>query len=273
MCARLLEAEKDEKHGRFFHTGRSGCSRRCSRATRAGLKWVLRHQFFTLMVAVGDARRHGLALRHHPERAAAAAGHRTDPRRHGCRAIDLVPGDGRATARGRRDRAARSGRRERRLVRRRGHGECDGEHGPSLHHAEAARRARRQRDARSSSGCARRRATSRASRSSCRRCRTCRSIAASSRTQYQYTLQDAGRGRARGVGAGAARENCATLPELADVASDQQIASGLQLSVEHRSRAGRAATTSRRRRSTTRSTTRLGSARSRSSSRSSTSTA
>jgi hydrophobe/amphiphile efflux-1 (HAE1) family protein len=52
MCARLLKAEREEDHGRFYHA-----TERMFQGMLdwydVGLKWVLRHQFFTLMVAVG----------------------------------------------------------------------------------------------------------------------------------------------------------------------------------------------------------------------------
>ncbi len=52
MCARLLKPETHEKHGRFF-TWTESMFERLLAAYDSGLKWVLRHQFFTLMVAVG----------------------------------------------------------------------------------------------------------------------------------------------------------------------------------------------------------------------------
>jgi multidrug efflux pump len=52
MCARLLKAEKDEKHGRFFQFT-EGLFTRLLGAYESGLKWVMRHQFLTLMVAIG----------------------------------------------------------------------------------------------------------------------------------------------------------------------------------------------------------------------------
>ncbi len=51
MCARLLKPERDEKHGRFF-TFTEGLWKGMLDAYDTGLKWVLRHQFFTLMVAI-----------------------------------------------------------------------------------------------------------------------------------------------------------------------------------------------------------------------------
>jgi len=52
MCARLLKSEKEQKHGRFFQVT-EGLFARLLGAYESGLKWVMRHQFLTLMVAVG----------------------------------------------------------------------------------------------------------------------------------------------------------------------------------------------------------------------------
>jgi len=52
MCARLLKSEKDEKHGRFYMATEKMFDWLLN-AYDFGLKWVLRHQFFTLMVAIG----------------------------------------------------------------------------------------------------------------------------------------------------------------------------------------------------------------------------
>jgi multidrug efflux pump subunit AcrB len=51
MCARLLKAESEEKHGRFFQFT-EGLFQRLLNAYDTGLKWVLRHQRFTLGVAI-----------------------------------------------------------------------------------------------------------------------------------------------------------------------------------------------------------------------------
>ena len=52
MCARLLKSEKDEKHGRFYRVTERMFDAMLG-AYDAGLKWVLKRQFLTLMVAVG----------------------------------------------------------------------------------------------------------------------------------------------------------------------------------------------------------------------------
>jgi hydrophobe/amphiphile efflux-1 (HAE1) family protein len=52
MCARLLKSEKGEKHGRFF-TWTESMFEGLLGWYETGLKWVMKHQFFTLMVAIG----------------------------------------------------------------------------------------------------------------------------------------------------------------------------------------------------------------------------
>ncbi len=52
MCARLLKAEKEEPHGKFYEVTERMFQWLLD-AYDSGLKWVLRHQFFTLMVAIG----------------------------------------------------------------------------------------------------------------------------------------------------------------------------------------------------------------------------
>ncbi len=51
MCARLLRAESEEKHGRFFHFT-EGLFQKLLHAYDRSLLWVLRHQRFTLAVAI-----------------------------------------------------------------------------------------------------------------------------------------------------------------------------------------------------------------------------
>ena len=52
MCARLLKSEKGEKHGRFYRWTETMFDRLLAWYD-GGLKWVLRHLLLTLMVAVG----------------------------------------------------------------------------------------------------------------------------------------------------------------------------------------------------------------------------
>ena len=51
MCARLLRPESEEKHGRLFHLSERYFQGMLN-AYERGLQWVLRHQGFTLIVAV-----------------------------------------------------------------------------------------------------------------------------------------------------------------------------------------------------------------------------
>jgi multidrug efflux pump len=51
MCARMLKPEAEEKHGRFF-TITENLFQRLLNGYESGLKWVLRHQAFTLWVAI-----------------------------------------------------------------------------------------------------------------------------------------------------------------------------------------------------------------------------
>jgi hydrophobe/amphiphile efflux-1 (HAE1) family protein len=51
MCSRLLKAEKEDEHGRFYHATER-MFEWMLHVYEIGLKWVMRHQFFTLMIAV-----------------------------------------------------------------------------------------------------------------------------------------------------------------------------------------------------------------------------
>jgi hydrophobe/amphiphile efflux-1 (HAE1) family protein len=51
MCARLLKRDRPEDHGWFYEITERAWQAMLN-AYEAGLKWVLRHQFFTLMIAV-----------------------------------------------------------------------------------------------------------------------------------------------------------------------------------------------------------------------------
>jgi hydrophobe/amphiphile efflux-1 (HAE1) family protein len=51
MCGRLLRPEAEEKHGRFYHAT-EGFFKWMLDAYERGLQWVLRHQAFTLMIAL-----------------------------------------------------------------------------------------------------------------------------------------------------------------------------------------------------------------------------
>ena len=53
MCARMLKREREEDHGRFYHITESFFTGFLNLYER-GLKWVLRHQFFTLMIGLAS---------------------------------------------------------------------------------------------------------------------------------------------------------------------------------------------------------------------------
>jgi len=103
MCARFLQPEDKEGHGRFYHATERMFKWMLD-TYDTGLRWVLRHQFFTLMVR-RDAGGHDLALYYCAEGTIAAAGHRNDHWRYRRGPDHFLPGDGRAPAPDRRDRA------------------------------------------------------------------------------------------------------------------------------------------------------------------------
>ena len=105
MCARLLKAEAETKHGRLYLLTDRMFQGMLDGYNRS-LQWVLRHQAFTLGVAIVTTGGHHLALRHRAQGALAVAGHRHDHRRHRCRAIHLLQGHGYPPARHCGDRAA-----------------------------------------------------------------------------------------------------------------------------------------------------------------------
>ena len=136
---------------------------------------------------------------------------------------------------------------------------------PHLHQAQAARPAQARAPARSSTPAARHSLRSTASRCSCRPCRTCRSKTGSAAPSTNTRLQDRRPRELARMGAASCSRSCDALPELRDVASDQQNqrpAGSAWSSIATPPRGW----ASRRRRSTTRSTTRSASGRSRPSS-------
>ena len=178
MCARLLQPESESEHGRFYlatermFQGMLG-------AYESGLKWVMKHQPLVLGVAIATLVATDLALHHHSQGPAPAAGHRLDHRRHRLRAVHLLQRDGRPPAPHRRHRRARtpmssasppSSARARSTP-------------PSIPANFTSTSSRgtsaRPAPAKSLTGCATPRKTSRAFPCTCRRCRTCRLTAAS----------------------------------------------------------------------------------------------
>ena len=122
---------------------------------------------------------------------------------------------------------AGSGRREPVVVHRRRRHQHDAEQRPHPDQPEAARGARRRAPATSSAGCSPSWRRSRASRCSCSRCRTSRSRPRQPHAVSSTASRIADAAELDDVGAAAASTSLQQLPELRDVASDQQNA-GLQ---------------------------------------------
>ena len=226
------------------------------------LDWVLDRQPLTLLVAVATLALDAAALHRDPEGIFPGAGHRHDPGHLGGVA-DASPIDAMAE----RQQAARRrhpqgpGRRQPELVHRRRRHQHDAEQRPLPDQSQAARRAQARRHRDHPPPAAR-----------------------SSRRRRHHALHAAGAGphhrrhgepraiplRARGrqpervrhLGAEADGASSRQLPQITDVASDLQ-QQGLRARHRHRPRHRRAASASRRRPSTTRSTTPSASASSR----------
>ena len=231
MCAKLLRSEKEEdrEHQGEFYRRTEEYWTRFRNLYERGLRWVFAHQRFVLIVAIVTLVAtillyivvpKGLL----PQQDTGVIVGVTDAAENISFKAMM-----RTRARGFRYRQAGSRRRERVGFGRRGNGERDHQHRPALHCAQAARSARERRT-KSSNGCAMPRAMSKASRSSCKRRRICRSTARVSRTQFQYILQDAD---AAELAEWTPKlvQKLGQLPQLSDVASDQQV-NGLQLNVD-----------------------------------------
>ena len=190
MCARLLETgERGENTGRFLSRERSDFSSGMLDAYERGLHWVMRHRAslssspsLTLVATI--------CFTSSSQRVAPAAGHRADPRRDRCRAIHFLQGDGGAQ-RNRGHRAAGSGCGERRLLRRRGHGKSHDEH---RHGSISVLKPRDQRKASAEEIIERLREATRNVEGISLFMQAVQDVQIDSRvsrTQYQYTLQDA----------------------------------------------------------------------------------
>ncbi len=110
MCAKLLRHKPEAQQGRFYRASERVLRERSSTSTAARSTWVLRHQPLTLLVAVGDAGRHGAALHRRAQGLLPGAGHRRDPGHLRGAAGRLVRRDGRAAAGAGRGRSCRTRR-------------------------------------------------------------------------------------------------------------------------------------------------------------------
>ena len=200
---------------------------------------VLRHQPLTLLVAVGT-----LALTVYlyiivPEGLLPGAGYGRDPGHLAGAGNHFVPRHGRAPAGTGEGHSAGSGGGESHFVHRRGRHQHDHEQRPHSDHAEASRGARRSPPSTSSAGCSRSWRRFPASRSIMQPVQDLTVEDRISRTQYQYALDAPDKAILDRVGPAALSTKLKQIPELRDVASDQQN-SGLGLEVDiDRDTAGR----------------------------------
>ena len=231
MCARLLRQPEDPKvQTGGFIISRNECFKACSVATSVGLKWVLRHQLFTLLVAIGTLVAtiwlyvfipKGLL----PQQDTGVIIGVTDT----AQSISFQA-DGLAPARHRGNRHAQGSRcGQRRLLRWRRHHQPDRQHWQALYRLSNRATNAPPTPAKSSTACAKPPAMFRESPSSCRPSRTSKLTAASAAPNTNTPWRTRTRTNSRN-----GRPNCwpssATCPELADVASDQQ-SGGLQISI------------------------------------------
>ncbi len=111
MSARLLKYTAEEDQGWFYHTSERFFERVIAGYGRT-LRFVLRFQTLTLLVALATVAAHSLPLHHHSEGLLPHPGHRRDPGHHASLRGHLVLGDGREAAADRQGPAGRSGRPE-----------------------------------------------------------------------------------------------------------------------------------------------------------------
>ena len=185
----------------------------------------------------GDRIAHGLSLRHYPERVLSRGGHRDPDRHHRRRAGHFLPGNVYPAAGGERDRPRQSGGRLRGLFRRRRLGRPDREQRAGVHNPEAMGRALFQRQAgdradRPEDGGGQGNSTVPAGDPGRARGRPAQSY------QYQYTLEDASSSELN-FWAPKILDKIRTLPQLADVTSDQQIAGTTETLTYDRDQAAR----------------------------------
>ncbi len=107
MCSRLLRPHVGQAPATPSSRGFNRGVDWTVETYRRSLEWVLRHEGLTLLVTLGDPGRDRLALYRHPEGLPAAAGHRPDLRGDGRRRGRLVHRDAAAARRRSRPRSAR----------------------------------------------------------------------------------------------------------------------------------------------------------------------
>ena len=235
MCSRFLEARQGREARPALPAHRARL-RRAARRLRAALDVVLRHQFTTLMVFFATLACTVVSVHRDPEGLLPAAGHRPHHRHLGSRAGRLLRRDDAAAGGARRHRRRGPGRRHLRHGHRRRRLVGGAQQRPLLHHAEAEGRARRlgRRDHRPP---ARRKLDKiEGAKLFLQAAQDVNVGGRAARTQFQYTLQDADIDELN-AWAPKVLDKLKTLPELRDVATDQQMA-GTTLTARHQPRSG-----------------------------------
>ena len=230
MCARLLRAETRGKARPLLPARTGGFFKRMLARVRPQPAMGVAASAIHAHRRRRHVGRDGSALRLRPERTAAAAGHRPDHRRHGRRA-DPFRSRRWSSGSARLPRSCGSDPDVQSVASFVGAGTVNAtvNSGRLYINLKPRDQRKRQRPARSSNACATPRATSKGISLFMQAAQDVQIDSRVSRTQYQYTLQDAD-----APNSPSGRRSCwqklAHLPELADVASDQQ-ANGLQVSV------------------------------------------
>ena len=93
LCARMLKRQADRNPSRFERIS-EGLFDRTLAAYERGLRWVLRHQSLTLIVARHHRRPDRHPLRRHSQGPVSGAGCRRHPGHQRRRQLGLLPGDG-----------------------------------------------------------------------------------------------------------------------------------------------------------------------------------
>ena len=271
MCAHLLKPHGEEKRDALRPLVRAALRRSWRASTTAASSGCSSTSALTLVVTIGTVALTRLARGGHPQGLLPAAGHRAHPRRHRGAARRLVRADDGAPAGARRRRPQGPRRRQRGLVHRRRRHQPHHQQRPALDHAQAAQRARRQRggDHRPARSPGSRGWT--ASQLYLQPVQDLQIESRVSRTQFQYTLEDADPDELAEWAPQVLRE--AAHAARAARRRQRPAGRGPAADADHRPRHRGAAGHHRRRPSTTRSTTPSGSGRSRPSSPSSTTTA
>ena len=178
MCGHVLRHNPVEKQGRFYRASERVFDSMIAFYGRT-LRFVLRYQNITILVAAGTLAPDGLSLHHHSQRLFPDPGYRGDPGHFASSGDHLLPGDGAEAAGAGEGHSAGSGGREPLLVHRRGWHQYHAQQRPHLDQPEASFPARSQCLRRNSPADLELEDRYRGSRSTCSRYRTSRSTTVS----------------------------------------------------------------------------------------------